>query len=123
MSRYLRMLLLLTATGCAGRWMELPEPIRPARRPVPLSYRVVLLKDSVVVLHDALIRNDSIVEVPDSGPERTGAPRAVALADAAVVEQWQPGGERITGGITLTIVGGLLLFFYLLSRAVGGPGS
>ena len=30
-----------------------------------VSYRVVLLNDWVVVLHDALIRNDSIVEVPD----------------------------------------------------------
>lgn len=123
MSRYLGMLLLLAATGCAGRWMALPEPIRPARRPVPLSYRVVLLNDSVVVLHDALIRNDSIVEVPDTSLERTSAPRTVALADAAVVEQWQPGGERIAGGISLTIVGGLLLFFYLLGRAVAGGGG
>ena len=119
----MRQLLLLTVTGCAGRWMELPEPIRPVRRPVPLSYRLVLLNDSVVVLHEALIRNDSIVEVPDTSPERTDAPRAVALADAAVVEQWQPGGERIAGGISLTIVGGLRLFFYLLGRAIGGGGG
>lgn len=123
MSRYMRMLLLLTATGCAGRWMELPEPIRPARRPVPLSYRVVLLNDSVVVLHDALIRNDSIVEAPDTSPARIGAPRAVALADAAVVEQWQPGGERIAGGVTLSIVAGLLVFAYVAFHGLGGPGS
>ncbi len=109
------MQMLLAATGCAGRWMELPQPIRPARHPVPVSYRVVLLNDSVVVLHDALIRNDSIVEVPDSGPERFRPPRAVALADAAVVEQWQPRGERITGGVAVSIVGAVVAFIALLA--------
>ena len=115
----------LAATGCAGRWMAVNEPLRPARRPVALSYRVVLLNDSVVILHDALIRNDGIVEVPGEEATRAGArpPRAVALADAARVERWQPGGQRIAGGVGLSVVGGLLLFFYLVGRAVGAGGG
>jgi hypothetical protein len=98
------MLLLLAATGCAGRWMAVNEPsrIRPTTVGPGRDYRVVLRNDSTVVLRNAGLHNDSLVEVPSG--------RAVALVDAAHVEFWQSKGERVAGGITLTLVGALVGF-------------
>lgn len=67
---------------------------------------MVLRNDSVLVLHNAVVRNDSLVEVVlgEPGQATSPAPRGVDLADVVRVESWQPGGERITGGVVLGIV-------------------
>lgn len=85
----------------------------------------MLRNDSTLVLLDAVVRNDSIVEVPpeQTNIARAGPPRAVALADAVEVELWQSPGERVAGGVGLSIVAGLLLVFYAIARALSGPGS
>lgn len=79
------LLALLLATGCAGRWLAVPEPSRmqPSKPGPRRDYRVVLRSDSVVMLLDAVVRDDSIVELPSGEPglERAGPPRGVALAD------------------------------------------
>lgn len=120
-------LTLLAAAGCAGRWMTVPEPGRirqPAVGP-RRDYRVVLRNDSIVVLLDAVVRDDSIVELPSgqTSLERAGPPRGVALADVAQVELWQPGSERVVGGVTVTVVAVLAVVGYLFFRSLTGPGS
>jgi hypothetical protein len=72
----------------------------------------VLRNNSVLVLHDAVVRNDSLVEV--AGPETRG----VDLAEVIQVESWQPGGERITGGVALGIVVGVVALLTALGLAV-----
>ncbi len=127
MSWRLGVLLLLAATGCGGRWLALSDPtrIQPSALGPRRDYRVVLRNDSTVVLFDAVVRNDSIVEVSENGavPEHPGPLRAVALADAVCVELWQPAGERIAGGVGLIIVAGLLALFWAIGRALGGSGG
>ena len=98
MRRVPGLLVLVAAAGCAGRWLSVDQPILPLPNRPPRDYRVVLRNDSVLVLHDAMVRNDSLVEVARP------AARGVDLADVVRVESWQPGGERITGGVALGIV-------------------
>lgn len=118
-SRCLSMLLLLAATGCAGRWMAVPQPSRmgPTTVGPGRDYRVVLRNDSTVVLRNAVVRHDSIVELPSgqTNRQRAGPARAVALAEAAHVEFWQSQGERVGGGISLTLVGALAAFITVLA--------
>jgi hypothetical protein len=120
-------LALLAAAGCAGRWMTVPEPGRLPQDIVGprRDYRAVLRNDSMVVLLDAVVRGDSIVELPKGQTrlERAGLPRAVALADVAQVELWQPGSERVAGGAALAVLAILAAIGYLIVRAVGGSGS
>lgn len=104
--------VLLALAGCTGRWLEVSESRSLPRDRTAHDYRIMLRNDSVVVLHDAISRNDSLVEVSGA------TPRAVALGDIAHLESWQPGGERVTGGIALTIVAGLLGFIYVIAHAV-----
>ena len=111
MRRVPGLLVLLAAAGCAGRWLSVEQPIRPLPTRPARDYRVVLRNDSVLVLHNAVVRNDSLVEVVRGEPEATSpGTRGVDLADAAQVETWQPRGERIAGGVSLGIVAGILAF-------------
>lgn len=122
MSRGVGLLLLLAATSCGGRWVALNDPshLRPATGP-RRDFRVVLRNDSSVILLDAIVRNDSIVELPNGQTAlvRAGAVRSVALADADRVELWQPAGERVAGGLGLGVVAALLLAAYAIGRAIG----
>jgi hypothetical protein len=83
---------------------------------------VVLRNDSVLVLHNAVVRNDSLVEVVRGEPDQATSParRGVDLADAAQVETWQPRGERIGGGIALGVVAGILAFGLAIGLLVAG---
>lgn len=82
----------------------------------------------MVVLHDAVIRNDSLVELPRDPSDRN-APhaepplRGVDLADVVRIEQWQSRGERITGGAVLIVLAGLGTIAYVVFHGIGGPGS
>ena len=124
MRRVPGLLVLLVAAGCGGRWMSVEQPIRPLPTRPPRDYRVVLRNDSVVVLHNAVVRNDSLVEVVrgEGEPDQATSPatRGVDLADAAQVETWQPRGERIGGGVALGVVAGFLAFIVAVGLAVAG---
>lgn len=100
MTRVRGLLVLLATAGCAGRWLSVDQPILPLPTRPPRDYRVVLRNDSVLVLHDAVVRNDSLVEVARGEPSQAKPPalRGVDLGDVLRVEAWQPGGERIAGG-------------------------
>jgi hypothetical protein len=121
---------VIAASGCvacAGRWMEVGEPgrIRPSAAGPRRDYRVLLRNDSTVLLLDAVVRNDSIAELPaeQASLKRVAPPRAVALDDVVTLEQWQPAGERIAGGTglaILAIVAGVLTFAAI---ALSGGGS
>jgi len=104
--RVVVVLVLVAATGCAGRWLSVDQPILPLPNRPPRDYRVVLRNDSVLVLRNAVVRNDSLVEVARGEPGQAARPatRGVDLADVGQVEAWQPGGERITGGVALGIL-------------------
>ncbi|HYL21613.1 MAG TPA: hypothetical protein VEU74_07615 [Gemmatimonadales bacterium] len=119
MSRLAGALLLLATTGCAGRWMAVPEPgsIRQPAVGPRRDYRAVLRTDSTVVLLDAVVRDDSVVELPSdqTSVQRSHPPRAIALADVVHLEQWQPGGERVAGGTALALVGGLAALLVLIA--------
>jgi len=103
--------------GCAGRWLTAGEPMaRLERDRYPKDYRVVLRGDSVIVMHGAAFRDDSLVEV-------AGGSRAVALADVQRLDLWQSGGERVTGAVVLGLLAGLIGLIWAIGRAVGGSGS
>ena len=111
------MVAVFAGGGCAGRWLTLGEPVaRQARDRHPRDYRVVLRGDSMVLMHDAVVRDDSLVEVG-------GGSHAVALADVQRVDLWQSGGERVTGVVGLGLVAGLFGLIWAVGRAVGGSGS
>ena len=126
MSRLLRVVVLIAATGCAGRWMGVEQqPIHPSPTRQPRDYRVVLRTDSVVVLHNAVVRDDSLVELPSeaSAGQAEPGPRGVALSDVVRMDQWQPKGERITGGVVLGVLAILGTVGYFIFRGFSGPGS
>ena len=117
---------MVATTGCAGRWMAVTDPVaKLARDAYPRDYRVVLRHDSAVVLLDAVVRNDGVVEVPigETRRERAGPPRGVALADVVRLELWQSGGERVSGGVALGLVAGVIAFIAILAAALTGGGS
>lgn len=118
--RVLFVLVLAAATGCGGRWLSVDQPILPLPTRPPRDYRVVLRNDSVLVLHNAVVRNDSLVEVTRGEPSQPERPatRGVDLADVVQVEAWQPGGERATGGVALGIVAVVLAFLTAIGLAV-----
>ncbi len=79
----------------------------------------------MVVLHNAVVRDDSLVELP-SGPNSGQAEpglRGVELAYVVRIEQWQPRGERITGGVVLAVLAILGTVVYIVLRGLSGPGS
>ena len=120
MRRALGLLVLLAAAGCAGRWLRVDQPILPLPTRPPRDYRVVLRNDSVLVLRDAVVRNDSLVEVARGEPSQREGPtlRGVDLGDVMQAEAWQPGGERVTGGVALGFVAVVLAFFTAIGLAV-----
>ena len=113
-------LVLAAATGCGGRWLSVEQPILPLPTRPPRDYRVVLRNDSVLVLHDAVVRNDSLVEVARGEPSQTERPvlRGVDLADVVQVEAWQPGGERIAGGVIVTLLAIGATIAYIIGKAI-----
>ena len=115
------LLALLCLWGCAGRWLEVMEPGGSATRDqYPRDFRVVLRNDSVVTLRDAIVRNDSLVELPSeaSAGQAEPGPRGVALSDVVRIDQWQPRGERITGGVVLGVLAILGIVGYFLFRGL-----
>jgi hypothetical protein len=118
--RVLGLLVLLAGASCAGRWLSVDQPIRPLPNRPPRDYRVVLRNDSVLVLRDAVVRNDSLVEVARGELSQATSPatRGVDLADAVQVEAWQPGGERIGGGVALGIVAAVVALLTAIGLAV-----
>ncbi len=105
--------------------MGVEQPIHPSLTFQPRDYRVVLKTDSVVVLHNAVVRDDSLVELA-SDPNAVQAepgPRGVALSDVVRIDQWQPRGERITGGVVLSVLAILGTVGYFIFRGLSGPGS
>lgn len=104
--------MLLALAGCAGRWLEVSESRSLPRDRTARDYRITLRNDSVVVLHDAISRDDSLVEVSREPP------RAVALADIAHLESWQPGGERVAGTVTLTLLAILAAIGYIIAKSI-----
>ncbi|HYL56314.1 MAG TPA: hypothetical protein VEU73_12150 [Gemmatimonadales bacterium] len=124
MRRVLGLLVLLAAAGCAGRWMSVDQPIRPLPTPPPRDYRVVLRNDSILILHDAVLRNDSLVELPrqpnDSGVQPSCG---VDMLDVVRVEVWQSRGERMTGTIVLGTLAVLAASAWWIFHSLSGPGS
>ena len=120
MRRVLGLLALLAAAGCAGRWLSVEQPIRPLPTRPPRDYRVVLRNDSVVVLHNAVVRNDSLVEVVRGETDQATslATRGVDLLDIVRLEAWQSGGERDAGLVTLGLVTAGVGFLVLLALTV-----
>lgn len=123
MRRVLVVLVLVAATGCAGRWLSVDQPIRPSPTRPPRDYRVVLRNDSVLILHSAVFRDDSLVELRQRNDSGVQPSRGVDMLDVVRVEAWSPGAERTAGGVIVTLLAGLLTVAYLLLRGLGGPGS
>ena len=125
LSRTFGLLALLGAAGCAGRWMRVGEPNIVLRDRYPRDFRVTLRNDSVIVLREAVARNDSLVEVPSgaTGRARVGSSRAVALADVERLDLWQEGGERVAGGVAVGLMGGVIALIAILAASLGGGGS
>ncbi len=72
-----------------------------------------------MVLHDALVRNDSLVERSrEQNSGATAPPRGVDLLDVVRLEEWQSGGERDAGLVTVGLVTAGVGFLVLLALTV-----